>query len=131
MSMPNSASPTWQIKLGAQIKSARLDRKYRQKRLAEVLGVKRETIRLYEAGKTAPPLPALRQIIQELGATFSMDGIVISPSSFPTPAPRVVDQQTAFDFRGDYTYIGVTVRMAVSKEGFELRGYAPTKVVNT
>ena len=131
MSTQNLGPPTWQAKLGEQIRKARKDRKYPSGKLADVLGVCRETLRLYETGEVPPPLPALRTIVRELEATFLIDGITISASSLPPALPREVPEQTNIDFRGDYSYVGVTVRMSVSKEGFILKGQVPPKAVNS
>src|SRR5664280_106260 len=108
--MPNSMPPTWQIKLGTEIKTARLGKKYPQKKLAAALNVRREMIRLYEKGKTPPPLAALRQIAQELGTTFSVDGIVVPPPISSPPQPEEAIKQESFEFRGEGTYVGATVR---------------------
>ena len=127
--MPNSMPPTWQIKLGKEIKTARLERKYPQKKLAAALNVRREMIRLYEKGKTPPPLAALRQIAQELRTTFSVDGIVLPSPAAPSQPEKIVKQKS-FDFQGEGTYVGATVRISVSKERFEVTGYLPDKAVN-
>lgn len=128
--MPNSSPSAWQAKLGKQIKEARKERKYPQQKLAKALGVCSETLRQYEAGKISLPLEALRTIVHELRATFQLDGITISASSFPPIRPTDTAEQTAFEFHNDYKYVGMTVRMSVTKEGFELTGYEPAKAAN-
>ena len=94
MSMPNSSPPSWQAKLGKQIREARKERKYPQQKLAEALTVCSETLRQYEAGQISLPLEALRTIVHELGATFQLDGVTISASSFPPRKSKEIAEQT-------------------------------------
>ena len=126
--MPNSDAPSWQVKLGGQIKATRLARNYRQKRLADVLGVRREMVRLYEKGEVAPTLAALRIIAQELRTTFSVDGIEVPQPSESAAAPQEVGKQVAFDF--DTSYANASVRISASGSKFELIGLVPEKAVN-
>lgn len=119
--MPKANIPTWQTILGEKLRKARKDRGYPLGKLAKALGVSRETVRLYETGETPPRLPALRIILQELDAAFSIDGTEISLSTLPPPSPPLeVREQGSFDFKSEL--VGVSVRIAVSKEGFEIRG---------
>lgn len=124
--MPKSNIPTWQIDLGREIRAARKKRNYPLGKLANALHVDRETVRLYETGQVAPPLPALRMILQELEAAFTIQGTGVSVSNLPpVPGPQQLSEQTSFDFRGEY--VGVTVRMSVSKAGFDISAAYPGK----
>jgi transcriptional regulator with XRE-family HTH domain len=127
--MPKSTPPTWQIELGKQIKKARKDQKYPQQKLASLLGVDPETVRSYEAGTRPPPLPKLRVIVQELRATFNVEGILISTSTLPPVQLEKVSAQIPFSFQ--CAYAGMDVRIAASTKGFELRGYAPSQADDT
>ncbi len=130
MSTENSMRLNWTADLGSQIKQARKRNKYPQQKLADALGVCSETLRLYEAGKIPLPLEALRIIVYELKATFKLGEITIAPSSFSPPTAEPAAEQTAFEFHNEYRYVGVTVRMSVSKEGFDMTGRVPPKIVN-
>lgn len=126
--MPKSNIPTWQIDLGREIRAVRKKRNYPLGKLANALDVDRETVRLYETGQVAPPLPALRIILRELDAAFTIQGTTVSISTLPpAPEPQQVGEQTSFDFRGEY--VGVTVRMSVSKAGFDIIAAYPAKQI--
>jgi len=123
--MPKSTPPSWQTELGKQIKEARKSQKCPQHKLASLLEVDPETIRSYEAGKRPPPLPKLRVIVQELKATFNVEGIIISTSTLPPVQLGKVPEQIPFSFQCAYS--GIDVQVATSSQGFEIKGFAPAK----
>ena len=108
--MPNNV---WQVSLGRQIREARETKGVLQQELAKALGRKRETVRLYEAGEVAPPLAAMRVIVEVLKTEFNVDGCVISPTTLPQEAeivPPAEQMPLDFDYRIVYRRAVVSVR---------------------
>jgi len=106
----------WMRQLGEEIAKARRKAGMTQEELEEKIGVSRQTIGLYERGKTPPPFETLAAIaaalkadqfiVEDLHITFSRNGA--------KPRLEAVHNQLKLDFdKGG----GVTVRIESAAEG--------------
>ena len=122
MSMKKAWKPAWQRRLGEHIKAARRAKGYSQAQLGKRLGgLSRETIRLYESGDIAPPLPAMRRIVHLLDGDFEIDGCRISKETLPEQARRAEAHQIPMDFRNEYSYRRATVRVRATPARLTIR----------
>jgi transcriptional regulator with XRE-family HTH domain len=106
----------WKEQLGEEIANARRKAKMSQIDLERALEVSRQTISLYERGKTPPPFETLAHIarvlrvdqfvVEDLHITFSRNGA--------KPGPETLPHQLKLDF--DDTR-GVTVRIEATGQG--------------
>ena|SRR6266446_3671348 len=100
----------WKEQLGKEIANARHKAGMTQGQLKKAIGVSRQTIGLYEKGKTPPPFETLASIaravnadqfvVEDLHITFSRNGA--------SARPVVVPQQLKLDFDKEG---GITVRI--------------------
>ena len=110
----------WEQQLGEEIAKARRKADMSQEELESAIGVSRQTISLYERGKTPPPFDTLASIasvlrvdqfvVEDLHVTFSRNGT--------KAGPEVVPQQLKLDFDKDG---GVTVRIEPGVRGLSIR----------
>jgi transcriptional regulator with XRE-family HTH domain len=106
----------WKQQLGEEIAKARRRAGLTQEELEDAIGVSRQTIGLYERGKTPPPFETLaiiatalkadQFVVEDLHITFSRNG----KKAGPEPVP----QQLKLDFD---TNGGVTIRIESTAEG--------------
>lgn len=108
----------WKRQLGEEIAKARRRAGMTQEQLEEAIGISRQTIGLYENGKTAPPFETLADIasvlrvdqfvVEDLHITFSRNGAM----------PVAVPQQLRLSFDDDG---GVTVRIEPEAAGLLIK----------
>jgi transcriptional regulator with XRE-family HTH domain len=110
----------WKEQLGEDIAKARRRAGMSQIDLEQALEVSRQTISLYERGKTSPPFETLAQIarvlsvdqfvVEDLHITFSRNGA--------RPGLEALPQQLKLDFDDDR---GVTVRIEATGQGVVIK----------
>jgi transcriptional regulator with XRE-family HTH domain len=110
----------WKEQLGEEIANARRKAGMTQEELEEAIGVSRQTISLYERGKTPPPFETLASIaralnadqfvVQDLHITFSRNGTKLGMETLP--------QQLNLDFDNKG---GVTVRIEPTAQGLVIK----------
>ncbi len=107
---------TWMQQLGEEIAKARRKAGLTQEELKEAIGVSRQTIGLYERGKTSPPFETLASIATALEADqFVVEDLHITFSRNGTQSgPEAVHQQLKLDFDDKG---GVTVRIESTGHG--------------
>jgi len=109
---------TWKQQLGEEIAKARRKAGMTQGQLEDAIGVSRQTIGLYENGKTPPPFETLASIASALGVDqFVVEDLHITFSRNGA-RPAVVPQQLELDFDKDG---GVTVRIEPSVTGLVIK----------
>lgn len=72
----------WQIALGAQVRSARIDADIDQERLAELADVSRSAVRSLEGGRGSS-LQTLIKVVRALGLTAWLEGLAPEVSVSP------------------------------------------------
>jgi transcriptional regulator with XRE-family HTH domain len=126
--MKKSPNPTWQVLLGNQIREARIRKGFSRATLARMLGERnRETIRLYELGKIAPPLPVMRTIVALLESDFDVHGCRIA-REIPALKAATPSQQLPLQLNLEVPYQKVLVRFRASSTGFVLDAQSASEV---
>lgn len=86
-----------------------------QEQLEDAIKVSRQTISLYERGKTAPPFDTLLSIARAVNATeFVVEDLHVTFSRNGSVAPKAAPLQLEFQFDKDG---GATLRIEPSKDG--------------
>ena len=110
----------WKQQLGEEIAKARRKAGKTQEDLRDIIGVSRQTIGLYERGKTPPPFEILANIAKALKADqFVVDDLHITFSrNGAKPETESVPQQLKLDFDDKG---GVTVRIESTGQGVVIK----------
>jgi transcriptional regulator with XRE-family HTH domain len=122
---------SWQKSLGGQLKAGREKEGMTQDQVAELLGLKgkyrRETIRLYEAGRRIPSVENLKKMLSRFDVTVDLGWCLLSPSELPTVLERSTAHQIPFEFAQDVVYKGIRVRMTATQDRFQVLTQLPLK----
>jgi putative transcriptional regulator len=105
------AKRTWKTELGKQIKAARDRRGISQEKLAERIGITRESINLYEKGKGNPGFKVVAEIAVALRADFNVLGCRIVAAELLEPRRPETEEQLELKFDHDHSFLAnITVR---------------------
>src|SRR6266446_5888492 len=110
----------WKEQLGEDIAKARRKARMSQKGLEQALEVSRQTISLYERGKTPPPFETLANIarvlsvdqfvVEDLHITFSRNGATARPATLPQQLKLDFDDKGGVNVRIESTGQGVVIK---------------------
>jgi transcriptional regulator with XRE-family HTH domain len=102
--------------LGEQIRRARTDCGLTQTELAHEIGVSRQMIARYEAGKAMPSIDVLARAAIILDVDFDVDGIHAHFEQTDSRSKlRSVPHQLRLDFGRSHTYSGATIEITPRK----------------
>ena len=109
--------------IGQQLRRARIDKRDKQKQLAEVLGVSRRMVIRYEKGEVAPTGENLARAVRYVGG-LDLPGydykLTVEAVEQPRPAPGRAAQQIELPLGVPQEFPGATVRVTRKEDSMEI-----------